>query len=339
MNDLTLLICDEEEEYTRLMAEYVLKQKGLRWKVRAYTDLDELLRQEGTVEGQEGDILLLSENALKKKVPSLIAKCTVLLSENGREAIPEQGYACIFKYQGADEVIRELLDIYAATGNGLPMVTVAGKSKVLAFYSPVHRCLQTTLALALGQRLAQKGRVLYLNFEYHAGMAGILPDGQGRDLADLVYFLNAEGEKFRLRLNSITRWYGALEYIPPMKVGQNLPCISREEWQRLIRRLDEEGEYDYLILDMSESMQGLYEILRSSSQVVTICRKDRMSTLKLTHYEQQLEMQCYKDVLDKTIKISLPFVRDLPEGPQEYTKGELSECVNALLQDIEKRNG
>lgn len=339
MKDLTLLICDEEEEYTRLMAEYVLKQKGLRWRVRAYTDPEELLRQEGDMGEPEGDILLLSENAVKKKVPSLIAKCTVLLSEDRREALSEQSYPSIFKYQGADEVIRELLDIYAATGNGVPMVTMAGKSRILAFYSPVHRCLQTTLALALGQTLARKERVLYLNFEYHQGMVGILPDGQARDLADLVYFLNAEGEKFRLRLNSITRRYGDLSYIPPMKVGQNLPCISREEWQRLLRRLDEEGEYDYLILDLSESVQGLYEILRGSSQVVTICRKDRMSELKLTHYEQQLEMQCYKDILDKTIKVSLPFVRDLPEGPQEYIKGELAEGVSDLLQNIEKRSG
>ncbi len=332
MNDLTLLICDREEEYLRLMTEYVLKQQGLRWQVRAYTDPEEMKRREAGRKEEKGDILLFSENVLQGQPPAQIAECTVLLSEKGK--ITEGDTPGIYKYQGADEVLRELLELYAAVSHSAETIlSKGGKSRILTFYSPVHRCLQTTLALALASKLCEKGRTLYLNFEYHGSVAGMLPDDKTRDLADLVYFLNAQGEKFRIRLNSIVRKYGNLEYVPPMKVGANLPAVSAEEWLRLLRRLDEEGGYEYLVLDLSESVQGLPEFLSQSSKVYTICKKDRISEQKLELYRAQLERKGYGDIWKRTEKVYLPFIRSLPEGNTEYIKGELAMFVKELLDE------
>ena len=38
-------------------------------------------------------------------------------------------------------------------------------------YSPVHRCLQSSFALTLGQLLSEKHPTLYLNFEHYIGIS------------------------------------------------------------------------------------------------------------------------------------------------------------------------
>ena len=99
---------------------------------------------------------------------------------------------------------------------------------------------------------------LYLNFEHYAGISELLPDMQTLDLADLLYFLNAQKDKFRLRLQTILKHKGALAYVPPVKSGQNLITVTPQEWLGLLERIEELEEYEYVVLDLGESMQGLF---------------------------------------------------------------------------------
>ena len=89
--------------------------------------------------------------------------------------------------------------------------------------------------------------------------------------------------------------------------------------------------YDFIILDLSESVQGLFEILRLCSRVYTIVKEDSMAKCKVTQYEQLLSLQEYEDVKRKTAKYVLPLFRKLPVEVEQYTKGELAEYIRELL--------
>lgn len=84
---------------------------------------------------------------------------------------------------------KELLELYVETvGTQLPFLCAEYKTKFIGIYSPVHRCLQSSFALTLGQLLSEKHPTLYLNFEHYIGISELLPERQSRDLADLLYF-------------------------------------------------------------------------------------------------------------------------------------------------------
>lgn len=325
-----MALCDTEEEYARLMTEFLRRHRDLPWELHTYTSVEELLAGEQYCPVA---MLVVSESAYTEELQKLQPGRTVVLNESG--LLRWKDLPCVDKYQQAEEVFRYLLAVYMEIADiQLPRLRKNSNVVFIGNYSPVRRCMQTSFALTMSQLLAQEHRTLYLNFEHYAGIAELLPDAQTFDLADLLYFLNAEQDRFRLRMQSMLRRKGNLDYIPPMKSGQNLLTVTAAEWLGLLQKIEELGEYEYVILDLSESMQGLFDILRLCSRIFTLTREDRIARSKLLQYEQVLSLYEYEDLLDKTKRVSLTHIRRLPEELEQYTKGDLADMVKELLKAL-----
>lgn len=330
--DIVLALCDGEEEYARLMTEYMERQKSLPWSVHAYTDVTKLMEQESEV-----DLLVVAESVYREELKGLSPKRLIVLNESG--IIRNRNLRYVNKYQQADQVVRELLAVYLEIATQvLPRLGLEGRTTFIGFFSPVRRSLQTPFALTMGQLLAQEKKTLYLNFEYFAGRQELLADMQTRDLADLLYFLNAERDKFSLRLQSMVKQIGALDYVPPMKAGQNLLSVTAKEWMTFFKKLQELGEYEFVVMDLSECMQGLFDVLRICQWVYTITTEDRAANDKMMQYEKLLEQFSYEDVLKKTKRCSLPRIKHLPAELEYYTRGELAEYVGDQMKDLLRKD-
>lgn len=325
-----MVLCDTEEEYAQLMTEFLKKHKNLPWELRTYTNVKDLLREERG----DAELLVVAESDYEEDVGRLNTGRLVILNESGLMRWDNVFY--VDKYQEAEEVLKSLLAIYVElAGVQLPGLPKDCRTVFVGNYSPVRRCRQTSFALTMSQLLSQKYRTLYLNFEHYAGLEELLPEAQTMDLADLLYFLSAETDKFKLRLQTIVKHKGDLEYVPPMKSGQNLLTISPTEWLTLLQKLEELGEYEYVVLDLSESMQGLFEILRLCKRVYTLTGEDRVARSKLLQYEHLLSLYEYEDVLEKTKQLNLKHIRRLPEELEQLTKGDLAKLVKGLICELE----
>lgn len=329
-----MVLCDPEEEYAQLMTEFLKKHKDLPWKIRTYTSVEDLLRTEKAAVG----LLVVSETAYSEELQSIQTPRIIVLSESG--VVRWEGVRYVDKYQQAEEVLREILQLYIEVADKCPPRLRRKTGTIfVGNYSPVHRCMQTSFALTMSQLLAREHSVLYLNFEHYAGIAELMPDMQTLDMADLLYFLNADKDKFLLRMQTICRHVGNLDYIPPMKSGQNLLTITAAEWMKLLQKIEELGGYEYVILDLSESMQGLFDILRICKRIFTLTREDRIARSKLLQYEQLLSLCEYGDVLDKTRRLNLSHIQRLPEELEQLTRGDLAELVNDLLKGDDLQDG
>lgn len=321
--EAVLVLFDREEEYARLFSEYLKRQKELPWEIHTYTRAEELMERE-----KPGDVSLLvvAETSCSDELEALQPVCQAVLNESG--TLKWHQFRNINKYQEAEKVWKELLELYVETaGVDMPLLCAEYRTKFIGIYSPVHRCLQSSFALTLSQLLAEKHQTLYLNFEHYVGITDLLPERQNRDLADLLYFLAGDPGKFSLRMQTVIQHKGSLDYIPPMRNGQNLLGITPEEWQSLFRRIEDLGSYEYVVLDLSESIQGLFDVLRICTRVFTLTREDHMSRTKLDQYEQLLSMCEKEDVREKTTKLSMPYFHRLPVEMEQYTRGELADYV------------
>lgn len=329
MNNRIFVLCDREEEYAYLMTEFLKRHRELPWEIHTYTDRERMLKEEK----EEIALLVIAESVYAEDIQRLRPLRTVILNESGLKG--QDAVRNVNKYQQAENVLRELLEVYMEiTGEQQPWLNTRYKTKFVGIYSPVRRCLQTSFALTLSQMLAEEHRTLYLNFEHYAGITELLPDMQTRDLADMLYFLTAEREKFKLRFQTMVQQKGKLDYIPPMKSGQNLLSVMPAEWMSLFQKIEEIGEYKYVVLDLSESMQGLFDILRMCVRIFTLTKEDRIAQSKLMQYEQVLALYAYEDVLEKTCKCSLPNIKRLPVELEQYTKGELAAYVRTQCEKI-----
>ena len=325
-----LALCDAEEEYAQLMSEFLRKHKSLPWEIHTYTNVPDLLENEPELE-----MLAISESLFGQEIRSMASGRVVVLNESGVRRYEDVIY--VDKYQEAEVVLRFLLETYVEIADAqLPRLLGNYKTKFIGNYTPVHRSMQTSFALTMSRILAQEHPTLYLNFEHYAGITEMLPDMQTLDLADLLYFLNAEKDKFRLRFQSMVKRRGNLDYIPPMKSGQNLLTITSGEWMALFQKLEELGEYEYVVLDLSESMQGMFEILRLCKRVYTLTKDDRVAKAKLMQYEQVLSLYQYEDVLQKTRQLALPLIRKMPQELEQMTKGELAKLVRGLIEEMQR---
>ena len=327
-NGRTLALCDTEEEYAQLMTELLRKNRELPWEIHTYTDAQEMLKQE-----KSAAMVVVSESAYCEALQSVCPGRLVVLSESG--VVRWENIFYVDKYQRAEDVLTQLLAIYVEFADTpLPRLGKKCSAVLIGNYTPIHRSMQTSFALTMSQLLAREHSVLYLNFEHYAGISELLLDMQTLDLADLLYFLGAEKEKFRLRMRTMLKRIGNLDYIPPMKSGQNLLTVPAAEWLGLLRKIDELGEYEYVILDLSESMQGLFDILRQCRQIYTLTQENRVARSKLLQYEQILALYEYDDVLEKTKCLKLPHIRKVPEELEQLTKGELAGLVRDLLKEL-----
>lgn len=328
-----MILFDTEEEYARLMTEFLRKQKNLPWELHTYTDVEELLREERETVA----ILVAAESSCSEELQRIFSSRLIVLSESGLMRWENLRY--VDKYQPAEEVLKTLLQVYMEIVDiPIPRLRKGCKTVFIGNYSPVRRAMQTSMALTLSQLLAREHSTLYLNFEHYAGLAELATDMQTQDLADLLYFMGAEKEKFRLRMQAMMKHIGNLDYVPPMKSGQNLLTVTVAEWMGLLTKIEELGEYEYVVLDLSESMQGLFQILRSCKMVFTVTREDRIACSKLLQYEQLLALYDYGDVLEKTRRLSLSHIRKLPEGLEQLTKSDLAALAWELIKEIQSGN-
>ena len=321
-----LALCDFDREYIQLLAQYLKKQSDL-WEVRTYFGVSEFQK-----DSQGAAFAAVSEEMYGGKDFVYPPEKTIILSESG--LLRWENMIYVDKYQSADEVCRELIRFYAEriAKNAMVSVRPLTRTKFIGFYSPVHRLGQTTLAIAVGSYLSRTYSTLYLNLESCAGIGELLPDYQSQDLADLIYYLHADPGKLSLRMKAMVHTLGGLDFFSPAKAGQTLLELTAESWMQLFSQIEMQGEYEFVVLDLGDAVNGLNEVLRLCERVFTAVSRDTRGREKRNQYELVLEKSGYQDILRKTTWLDIPKMQ-LPDSRREALSGEMVSYVQRILKE------
>lgn len=344
MTHKIMAICDTEEGYAFRMAEYLLEKVKLPYTLHLFTAVEELEKFAGR---EEIEILLIAESAWRlikeEYIRTQVAQMFIL--REGGEAeqtlIPQESSGaaredmrCISKYQSPELVVREMLNVIADGGGwkGCPEVTDTAV-KMIGIYSPVKRCLQTSFALSLGQLLAKEHKTMYLNFEMYSGLGELLRREYQSDMLDVMYYFQSVREKLALRLPTIIQNAGGLDYIPPMQYSLGIREVPGEQWLALCRDIAAIGEYEYIILDLDDGIDGLFELLKNCQKIYTITREDAFAQAKLRQYERMLQQGELGEISEKTVKCRFPIFQELPDSLDMMTHGELAGYVKSIIKE------
>ena len=221
----------------------------------------------------------------------------------------------IFRYQSADGILDDIIRAAGAvsTGSGRKKGGIRIRDKppdekqrtvkgLIGVYSPIHRIGKTKFALRLGQKMARNGPVLYLNMEGYSGNDYYFQDNSGKSIGDLLYCLKQEREDHGIRISAMTGQAGGMDYLLPMENERDLREVKAEEWIGLLDEVAEKCIYETIILDLGESVDGIYDILRKCSRVYTPYIREGAAAAKLEQYENNLRSSGYGDILKRTVK-------------------------------------
>lgn len=335
MNKKILAIFDGEENYAYRLMDFMGEKMNLPFEIYVFTDED---RFYSCSKMKDIECLLISENVYKGEVETLQIPHIIILSESGKNLNKTLHH--INKYQSSENIFHEIMEYYTDRSESVPAALRTGlkKMRIIGIYTPIGRCLQTTFSLTLGQMLAKKYKTLYLNFEAYSGFARMLSRHYENDLSDLMYYFECAREKLSYRLESMVETVNGLDFVPPAEIYQNLAGIRGNQWIDLFLEIEKTSEYEYLILDLSDIVTDLWDILRHCECIYTISRDDGLAMAKIDQYERALEHMNYGDINVRTAKWKLPIFRELPARFEELTYGELAGYIKSqvfpdLLED------
>lgn len=327
-----LAICDTDTDYRNRLVTFFREKKDFPFEVQAFSGADKLSH---FLEKQLPELILIHPNEYSDELREN-AKCCVIILAEQTEEWQESAVNAVSKYQAAGELYRNIMEVYTESGGrfgtSMPMKK---RSRYIGFYTPVHRSLQTTMALTVGQLLGEKDRTLYISFECFSGLEQMLGRPMGGNLSDLLYFYECDESKLAGRLESMVRKLGTLDILPPPVTHEDLMQIRPEVWKGFLESVSERGRYRYLVLDLSEQVQGLFEILENCDRIFTMVKEDRMSKAKLAQYELLL-MELKRDAINRrTKRVALPMMQHLPADLERLCKCELTDYARLLLKEQE----
>jgi len=285
------------------------------------------------LQGKEIEILMLTETVYQDTFRQKSIKKLMVLTEQKETVIEE--VCCIYKYQAAEMLYREMMQWYGECESAVPLKRKNASSlQIIGIYSPIHRVLQTTLAITMGQVLAEKKKVLYVNFECFSGLEILMGQKFSGNFTDLLYYYQCAKEKLPYKLEGIVQSLNGLHIIPPALSYEDYESFHGNEWITILKDIGKAGGYDVLILDLSEQVRGLFQLLESCNDIFTIVSDDRMAKAKLAQYELLLRREHCDDVWNHTVKYELPFFKCLPSELERLSRCELALHAKQMLQEV-----
>ncbi len=328
MDKKILAIFDSEEGYAYRLMEFISGKTNLPFEIYVFTEESRFYSCSGI---KDIECLLVSESVYSQEVEALKIPHIIILSESGENL--NKALHHINKYQSCENIFHQIMEYYTDKSETVPTTIRTGlkKMQIIGVYTPVGRCLQTTFSLTLGQMLAKRYKTLYLNFEIYSGFSRMLCRNFNSDISDLMYYFACAREKLVYRLESMIETVNGLDFIPPAEIYQNLAGIRGNQWLDLFQEIERVSEYDFLILDLTDGIMDLWEVLRGCDHIYTITREDGLSMAKVEQYEKALDSLDYGDINARTVKWKLPIFKQLPFQFEELTYGELAAYIRSQV--------
>ncbi|MCR4807209.1 MAG: hypothetical protein K5857_05995 [Lachnospiraceae bacterium] len=324
-------MCDPDRDYALALCEYIRRNEcGL--EVVMYTDpyvfFEEmregktslLLIEEGFL--AELDRLFDGEGSLNNEN---MGRCFVL---TGDEETARAGENRIYKYRSARNIISIIGDDLEHKHRIADETLNKQGVRLIGVYSPVNHTLKTTLAMTLGQILAEKEKVLYINLEGYSGLFEMLDIRTEVSLLDLMYEYSLNREDLANILCKYTLRMDELDVLIPARSPFELQEVEPGLWLSLLSDLTGGSRYSAIILDISDAVRGTLDIMNVCTGIYTPLRKDAFSMAKFKDFTDMLTRCPGGENLALRInKLRFPYFEDIDGTLSDLKHSRLARYI------------
>ncbi len=325
----TLIIYDEQLKYARGLATYINCKDGFPFVAKCICDKSEM---EEFMRKSDIDIALVGKESIPDVEELIDSRKVLLLNDENIDLYDD--YRSIYRYQSCDQIMREILQ-YVSKQDGIgSLVTRKTSLKILGFYSPVRRCFQTSLALTMGRLLSRSCRSLYISLEGFSGLEAILHTSFTGDMADVIYAVNNRQQELVSMIGGMAFQSSSLDILPPMKSQRDLVSISPEEWKYFFTMLEISTDYEYVLVDLSESVSDIHEIMRMCDQIYVTSDLDEIAKSKINRFNESLIKEGYEDIAQKIIMANIVRENERNIGIEDLIRCSTGEYAKKLVRSL-----
>ncbi|MDE7028965.1 MAG: hypothetical protein K2P63_03190 [Lachnospiraceae bacterium] len=329
MKGKTFAICDSDGGYLRMLQAYLQKKKPADFEILIFDTVS------GALEASREaafEILLVGEGIYDTDVTKISASKVFVLQEDGLKGIT--GHSMIVKYQSMERLIAQVLEAFALD-DSCGSVRRHGKNPtaLISFYSPDRHRGQSAAALGAAQVLAEEGnQVLYLNLMPFAGFEELLETSYDADVTDFMYFVLNHSDKLLYKLDSLKRCIHGVDYLPPALDYTDLLRIGRDDWETVINLLLYSSDYTHIVVDLSETCQGFYDLLENSDQICLPTDGSSMYAQAMrSQFRSLMQAKEYNKILEHMVELELP---SNWEEQCERLESLAASCIGARIKGV-----
>ena len=303
MNSRTLVIYDEEKQYSNLLMDFFSNKKDIPFQTITFTEKSKLIQ---FLQTNQIEMLLISANSLDEDIEAADIKEIILLSE-GSLPLEYSTYPSIYKFKSAEDIVREVLERFIEIETDKEsFVAPKGKANIIGVYSPVGRSGKTTFAIALAQILSEGHKTLFISLEEFAVFQNEMEVSSPGNLADLMYYFKQNPDTVSIKLQAIVQNINSLDYVSPIYYARDLRETTTEEWKELFDYLSMVTSYEYIVLDIGDMIGDLLSMLDYCDQIFMPTVDDKLSEMKINKIETVILQSDKEKLLDKIIKTKAP---------------------------------
>lgn len=205
-----------------------------------------------------------------------------LAEEDGGQ---EEGGLYLAKYRRADQIYRDLLDLYARKEHARYENTsiVSGKTTFVAVVSAGGGIGASTIACAAAKSFAQMEKTLYLNLE-NTGSCELAFKGEEKPgLDELVYAIKSRRNTLGIKIeSSVSRDGTGTYYFKECANPMDLQSLLPEEIKELLKAIEAAKNYDKVIIDLGNGLQDKeITVMSMANRVVMVTDNSEIAALKL----------------------------------------------------------
>lgn len=326
---MILVILDREEDFLYGITTYFQEKLEKMFEIYSF-HTKEALFAFGREKKKEIDIYLGSCYLNSAERKELQIKQTLYFSQG--ERIEESEGEVIYKYQPAECIMKEFLEICHFSG-GVSGTDFHKDIKILGVYSPIGRCGKTSLALVMGQLLAQNNKVVYVSLEEFSGFERIIGVYDGMDISDLIYYIKQEKKELGMYINGMLLEVNRLKILPPAKMAPDIQELG-EEINTLLQEVAKSNRYDVILVDFGRQIKSVLPVLHDLERLYMPVLKDVASQAKLEEFFRFLRNSEYEKMEKKIKQCKLSFIEQMEwETVEELYYGSFGAQAAELLKE------
>ncbi|MDO5346699.1 MAG: hypothetical protein Q4E91_13285 [Lachnospiraceae bacterium] len=204
------------------------------------------------------------------------------------------GIRRIAKYKKPDLIYKDILDLYAESGNrGSFQAKAAGTGNMVLVTSFSGGVGASTFAVALAKKYASRGKkTLYLNLETVGSSADFFSGTGNYRFEDVIFALKSQRTDVRLKMESAVRVdKSGVAFFEPCSTAMYMLELTTEDIVRIVDVLELARTYEYVVVDINFQLSKEFlEIMKRMDRVILVADGTETANTKFVRTLQALSI-------------------------------------------------
>ncbi len=303
---IRLGMLDQDLRYMRRLTDYFNVYYADKLEVSVFSSLENLTEFLKTA---KIDVLFANYEIEQGQLPK--SESTVLAyfaDTQDTETINDVRTVC--KYQKAELIYNEVLNLYAELDLNKSFSTMAGDCPIYLFMGVAGGVGTTAAAIACAANFNQCGkRVLYLNLEENGVLEPFLIGEGNTGLSDALYAVKSNRANLSLKLQTIVRKDESdICFFAPFDASLDAADMDADDVTEFIRALKATSMFDCIVVDADVLISKKRNVLMNMASQIFLVNDGRdVSNQKMQRVLQSLQIIDERDETRILVKCSIVY--------------------------------